>query len=50
MIPRGGYRVDDMVDETAGAIDADADWPTNPSAEGFRTTEVRESRGVYLIN
>ncbi len=56
VIPRGGYRLEDRVDETAGAIDSDADagagaeWPANPSAEGFCTDAVREARGVYLIN
>ncbi len=50
VIPRGGYRLEDRVDETAGATDADAQRPANPSAEGFRTAEVREAAGVYLIN
>jgi hypothetical protein len=56
VIPRGGYRLEDRVDETAGAVDSDTDadaraeWSANPSAEGFCTDAVREARGVYLIN
>jgi len=38
-IPRFGYRLDDMVD----------DENTSPSAEGFRTSMVREVAAVYRI-
>jgi hypothetical protein len=60
VIPRCGYRREDRVDETAGEFDPA--WLGNPSAEGFGTAkgfgaaegfgsaEVREARGVYLVN
>jgi hypothetical protein len=51
VIPRGGYRLNDMVDDDG------ADVPlTNPSTEGFASAvarchpEVRETAGVYRIS
>jgi hypothetical protein len=55
-IPQGGYRLEDFVDEVAGAKANDADC--GPSREGFRTAtvqrnveraEVREPAGVYRL-
>src|SRR5262245_25364264 len=56
LIPRGGYRLKDFVDDGIDAAGDGADQ--NPSREGFCTTavhgdfersEVRETRGVYRI-
>lgn len=47
VIPRGGYRREDMVDECAASIPG-----ANPSMEGFggtATMEVREPRAVYRL-
>jgi len=40
-IPRFGYRIDEFVDETS---------IENPSAEGFRTSMVREPAAVYQLS
>ena len=57
MIPKGGYRLDDMLDDDVETGDAGAP-DVEPSAEGYllrsngsRTpsAEVREGAAVYMI-